>query len=156
MKNYLLYILFAFSLVSINAQTKKEKEESLQIINMFRFNYGIDPLQLDKNLTEYAQKKAFQILNDDLDEIIVSKANVGLLYSVYKNEDDSYSKISRSILNYIDVDCDEKNRYDLFNQVIDSKSSKIGIAMVADDSRSVVVLIFDNYVYNQEVNKEKN
>lgn len=156
MKNYLLFILFAFSLVSINAQTNNEKEEGLQIINMFRYNYEIGPLQLDKNLTEYAQKKAFQILNDDLDEIIVSKANVGLLYSVFENEEDSYSKISRSILDFIDVDCDEKNRYDLFNQVIDDKSSKIGIAMVADDSRSVVVFIFDNYVYNQEVNKEKN
>ena len=90
------------------------------------------------------RKKAFQILNDDLDEIIVSKANVDLLYSVYENEEDSYSKISRSVLNFINVDCDEKNRYALFNQIIDDKSSRIGIAMVADDIRSVVVFILDN------------
>lgn len=123
---------------------------------MVRFNNGIDPLQLDKSLTEYAQKKAYQILNDDLDEVIVSQANVGLLYNVYRNEEEPYSKISRSVLNLIDINCENKYKYDLFNQVVDEISTKVGIAIASDESRSAVVFIFDNYVYNQEVNKEKN
>ena len=155
MKNQLILSIIIICLCSINvkAQTEDEKE-GLKILNLLRRNYSQPPLQYDKELSEYAEKKAMQQVNNDLEEIIVSRETVGLLWFAADDLNELEIKdplrYASTVLEFIDIDCDEKNKYDLFNQVIDEKSSKIGIAEYLNGNSRCIVFVFDNYVYNEE------
>ena len=77
---------------------------------------------------------------------------------IAKQEIDLDNRFALAILEIIDIDCDEENKYDLFNQVVDPDSKEIGIAEYYDSEKQkmAIVFIYDHYVYNQETDSVEN
>ena len=155
-KSFFLVMIFAF--VSNSYSQDSEIQYGLDIMNMVRENYSASELKFSKKLSEYALKKATQYAYGDEDEIIVSKEEVGLLYTIDEVDANEMSKddkrIAISVLRLIDIDCDDgEDKYDLFNQVVDSDSKEVGVAEFYDKDKLVIVYVFDNYVYNQETDE---
>jgi len=157
MRHLIFFIVFlgasAFGILSLYAQNPS-KAEGLKILNVVRSNYDSPPLRYDRSLSEYATKKAVQNLNNDTGEIIVSEEVVGLLYVVRKalnnKEIKDPMRFVSAVINFIDVDCDSTVMYDSFNQVIDDKSTKVGIGEFVKGDTNCIVFVFDHYVYNEE------
>lgn len=157
MRHLIFFIVFlgasALGIQSLYAQNPS-KAEGLKILNVVRSNYDSPPLRYDRNLSEYATKKAVQNLNNDTGEIIVSEEVVGLLYVVRKalnnKEIKDPMRFVSAVINFIDVDCDSTVMYDSFNQVIDDKSTKVGIGEFVKGDANCIVFVFDHYVYNEE------
>ena len=129
--------------------------QGLDVLNVVRSNYDSKPLVLDNSLSKYAEKKAVQNLLGDDGEIIVSEDRVGLLFmekdSLSQNEINNPKRFMAAVIHFIDVDCDSEVMYDSFNQVIDDKSSRVGIGEYVKGNKQCIVFVFDNYVYNKEI-----
>lgn len=88
--------------------------------------------------------------------------DVGLHYIIYEGDVakefiGNDKRFAAVVLSFIDIDCDKEDKYDLFNQVVDSDSNEIGIAEYYDikNQRLSIVLVYDNYIYNQEIDSAK-
>lgn len=130
--------------------------EGIQIINLVRGNVGRVPLEINDELSDYAAKKAQQQVEDLKGEIIISKDEVGLLWIKEEGLGTNYElpemRFASAALSFVDIDCDEEDRYDLYNQIVDEKSSQVGIGEYFKNGKHCMVFVFDNYVYNQENN----
>ena len=159
MKQFTWVVIFVSTLTCSMAQGQyTPKEEGLKILNMVRRNYNLPPLRVNRELSEYAMKKAIQQVNGDSNEIIISRDRVGLLFTKEENaskEDLRYPyRYAAAVIDFIDIDCDKVEKYDLFNQVIDEKSREVGMAEYVDGTTQCIVFVFDNYVYNIETDIE--
>lgn len=146
-----------FALIFVQEHTfaqNKEIIEGLKILNLVRANYQVQALELDNDLSKYAVNKAQQQVESLSGEIILSKDEVGLLFEYDEGLGNDYElpemRFVSSVLNYIDIDCDDENKYDLFNQIVDEKSTKIGIGEYFKNGKHCITFVFDNYVYNEE------
>ena len=157
-----LFTIILLSVFSFSYSQTSQMNYGLDILNLVRENYSLSKLTYSKSLSEYALKKAAQYVNEDSDEVLVSMDNVGLQYIIFegnvaKEVIENDKRFAAVVLSFIDIDCDKEDKYDLFNQVVDSDSKEIGIAEYYDtkNQRMSIVLVYDNYVYNQETDSDK-
>ena len=128
--------------------------EGIQIINLVRGNIGVEPIEINDELSDYAVKKAQQQVEALNGEIIISKDEVGLLWVKAEGLGTNYElqemRFASAALSLVDIDCDEEDKYDMYNQIVDEKSSQVGIGEYLKNGKHCIVFVFDNYVYNQE------
>lgn len=155
-------LLFLIALIFFQGNVysqSNEIAEGIKIINLVRGNYSVQALELDDNLSNYASKKAQQQVESLSGEITISKEEFGLLWSFNEGLGTEYilpeMRFASSVLRLIDIDCDDEDKYDLFNQIVDEKSTKIGVGEYFNNGKHCIAFVFDNYVYNEEIDSSK-
>ena len=145
-------ILFHGNLYSQN----NDISEGIQIINLVRANINVQPLEINDELSNYAVKKAQQQVEALNGEIIISKDEIGLLWIEAEGLGTNYElpemRFASAALSFVDIDCDEEDKYDMYNQIVDEKSTQVGVGEYFKNGKHCMVFVFDNYVYNQDKN----
>lgn len=127
--------------------------ESIRIMNIFRNQYHNIFLEYDEEFSKIAFEQArLSSLKNDF--VLIEEDSIGNIGYYYTKEllmDNRFKDndiFISTVLNFIDIDCNEEDsneRYNTFNQVVDPKSTKVGIGWGQSNDRIFIHYVFDHW-----------
>ena len=159
MKYFFLLLVFSNYIFSQEYQIDKlgDPIESIRIMNIFRNQYHNNFLEYDEEYSKIAfeQARLSSLKNDFVLNPEDSIGDLGFFYTkdlIIDNRFKENDIFISTVLNFLDIDCDEEDtyeRYNSFNQVLDPKSSKVGIGWGQSNDKIFIHYIFDHW-YKQD------